>query len=100
MSTFQLTDLVPLLATGVGAWSVFPKAPQAWLDLFDAEKNSYAELFSWFLVYVLIWQGSGGRDVGKSLIGTATMFLIAQAFDFMAKQKRKSIIEQLAAYKA
>lgn len=101
-SKFQLQDLIPLLATGIGAWSVFPKPPEEFSNLLDPAKNTYALPFRWALVFVLIWQGQGGRDVGQSLIGTLVMFLIAQAFNMATERKVKrakaSIAEQLSRY--
>ena len=65
--------LLPI-ATAVGAWGGFPAAPSFFTDL---AKN---ELFQYFMLFVLIWQGGGGQDVGKSLMMTLFMFIFIKMF--------------------
>jgi len=92
----KLNDLIAVLATGAGAWSIFPKAPSAVTDLFDSEQNSFAELFKWLMVYILIWQGQGRLDMGKSLMGTLVMFLIAQVAERFSKKKANDEFDAVA----
>ena len=49
------------LATGIGAYGGFPKAPKAF------EKFAKTELAQWTLVFVLLYQGGAGQDVKFAL---------------------------------
>ena len=62
--------IIHALATALGAFSVFPKAPSYLGDI------QQSELFSWFCVFVLIWQGGGGLHLTFSLIVTLILYLI------------------------
>ena len=92
----QYGDILSLLATGSIAWGVYPKAPTALTDLLDPEQNSFALLLQWFMVFVLIWQGQGKRDVGKALLGTLVMFLFVQVGEYMTKRKTVKKVESIA----
>lgn len=64
------TAFVLPLATALGAWSVFPKPPAIVADL-----QTYT-LFSWFCVFVLLWQGGGGQHLALSAIVTLVLFVL------------------------
>ena len=61
---------LPALATAFGAFGKFPPAPSFMVDLQEAE------LFTWFCLFVLIWQGGGGKRLLFSVILTLVLFLI------------------------
>lgn len=58
------------LATALGAWSVFPKPPSIIADL-----QEYP-VFSWFCVFVLLWQGGGGQNIPRSAICTLILYVL------------------------
>lgn len=63
--------LTGLLATGIGAYGGMPQPPKLFIEI-----TQKYEILQWFLVYVLIWQGSGGYDEKISLYGTIVLFIL------------------------
>jgi hypothetical protein len=74
--------LLPI-ATAVGAWGGFPEAPKFWKDLTER-----SELFRYFTVFILVWQGGGGQNARVSLAITVLLYIIATF------SKWKEIVEQ------
>lgn len=70
------------LATGLLAWAIsanaFPKAPRLFQEF---AKN---ELFRYFLVFVLVYQGGAKQNVGMALMVTVGMFLLSKILDIRA----------------
>lgn len=62
-------DWLHPIATVVGAWGGFPKPPEIFLEL-----TKY-ELFRWFLVFVLAYQGGADEDLRQALIITVVFYL-------------------------
>ena len=62
------------LATGIGAYGGFPKAPKAF------EKLAKTELAQWTLVFVLLYQGGAGQDVKFALAVTLAMYALHHFF--------------------
>jgi len=65
-------DIIHPLATVIGAWGGFPKPPAFFARL---SKN---ELFQYFLVFVLVYQGGGSEDVATSLMLTVGLYLVTK----------------------
>lgn len=63
--------LLPL-ATAVGAFGGFPKAPAFFSELTNNEVGRYLVLF------ILIWQGGAGQDMKLALMVTALMYVLSQ----------------------
>lgn len=60
------------IATALGAWGGFPSPPKFWLDLIQS-----SELFKYFTMFILIWQGGGGTNARVSLAVTVLLYIIA-----------------------
>lgn len=54
----------------LGLMGGFPQPPRALSSLFKFE------LFKWFLMFVLIYQGGGAQDVSKSIVTTVIVYLV------------------------
>jgi len=63
------------IATVMGAWGGFPKPPQVFLNL------TKFELFRWFLVFILAYQGGAGQDIKIALMVTVSLYLITKLFE-------------------
>lgn len=76
MSVFKYwKNFLHPVAIILGAWGGFPKPPQALLDL------TKFELFRWFLVFVIAYQGGPQEDVKTALIVTVALYLITKLFE-------------------
>lgn len=73
----NLAGWVLAIATAIGAWGGFPAAPQWFVDLTDPA-GTPNELFQYVLVFLLIYQGGGGRSMLFSLIMTIIVYLVAK----------------------
>ena len=62
-------------ATVLGAWGGFPQPPKFFIQL------SQYELFRWFLVFVLAYQGGAEEDVQRALLITVVFYLVAKLLD-------------------
>lgn len=65
-------DIIHPLATVVGAWGGFPEPPAFFQRL---SKN---ELFQYFLVFLLVYQGGGSEDIATSLMVTIGLYLMTK----------------------
>ncbi len=63
--------MVGVLATAIGAFGMLPPPPRMLVNLVERYP-----ILQWALMYVLIWQGSGGYDEKLSLFGTAVVYVI------------------------
>ena len=63
--------MVGILGTAVGAFGMLPPPPKMLVRLVER-----FPILQWGLMYVLIWQGSGGYDEKLSLFGTAVVYVI------------------------
>ncbi len=63
--------MVGIFATAIGAFGMLPPPPKMLVRL--VERFPFLQ---WALMYVLIWQGSGGYDEKLSLFGTAVVYVI------------------------
>lgn len=68
-------DWLHPIATVLGAWGGFPKPPKIFLEL------TRFELFRWFLVFTLAYQGGAEEDVRQALIITVIFYLITKLLD-------------------
>ncbi len=78
MASKNLQSWIHPLATAViilGCFGAFPQPPRAIMKL------TRYELFKWFLVFVLIYQGGGGMDLNKSLAATVILYVIVKMFE-------------------
>lgn len=75
----SLKNYIHPLATVLLAWAIaangFPQPPYQFKGLVQNE------LFQYFLVFVLVYQGGGRQDVGMSLLVTVGMFLLTKILD-------------------
>lgn len=62
------------LATGIGAYGGFPKAPKAF------ERFARTEMAQWVLVFVLLYQGGAGQDIKFAASVTIAMYLLHHQF--------------------
>ena len=71
-----MSNYVHPIATVLLAWAIssggFPQAPQFFQQLCQNE------LFQYFLVFVLVYQGGGRQDVGTALMVTIGLYLVAK----------------------
>lgn len=63
------------LATAVGAWGGFPKAPDMWQEM------AQNELFQYLCVFILCWQGGGQQDMKTAFIATAIIYFVAKLLE-------------------
>ena len=63
--------MVGVLGTAIGAFGMLPPPPKMLVRLVER-----FPILQWALMYVLIWQGSGGYDEKLSLFGTAVVYVI------------------------
>lgn len=68
-------DWLHPVATVLGAWGGFPRPPKIFLEL-----TKY-ELFRWFLIFVLAYQGGADEDLKQALIITTIFYLITKLLD-------------------
>jgi len=72
----SLKNYIHPIATVLLAWAIssggFPQAPQFFQQLCQNE------LFQYFLVFVLVYQGGGRQDVGTALMVTVGLYLVAK----------------------
>jgi hypothetical protein len=68
-------DWLHPIATVMGAWGGFPKPPKVFLEL------TRFELFRWFLVFILAYQGGAEEDIRQALIITVIFYLITKLLD-------------------
>jgi hypothetical protein len=71
-NTLNLAGMILPLATALGGFSTFPEMPPMLKQL------GQNELFRYFCLFVLIWQGGGGQNVQTSLIATLVSFVIVK----------------------
>lgn len=62
-------------ATAVGAWGGYPQPPDVVKSLFSSE------LFQYFAVFVLVWQGGANQDLGVAVAGTAMLYGVFKALE-------------------
>lgn len=78
----SLKNYIHPLATVLIAWAIaangFPQPPQMFRNLVQNE------LFQYFLVFVLVYQGGGRQDLGMSLMVTVGLFLLSKILDLRA----------------
>jgi hypothetical protein len=71
-----VTAFIQPLATALIAWAIasngFPQAPEFFRQLCSME------LFQYFLVFVLIYQGGGRQDAGLALMVTLGLYLVTK----------------------
>ena len=72
---FTDKQILLAFATAIGAYGGFPNAPAAFSLL------TRYEIFQWFLVFVLIYQGGGGQDIKFSLMITAALYMVHVILD-------------------
>lgn len=65
-------EIVHPLATVVGAWGGFPEPPHFFKRL------AQNELFQYFLVFLLVYQGGGSEDIATSLMVTVGLYLVTK----------------------
>ena len=75
MNNLNLNQWVLPLATAVGAFGGFPEAPA-----FVKQLQQY-ELFKYFLLFVLIWQGGAGQNVQTALILTVVLAVLLKVLN-------------------
>ena len=68
-------DWLHPIATVMGAWGGFPKPPKVFLEL------TRFELFRWFLVFVLAYQGGAEEDIRQALAITVIFYLVTKLLD-------------------
>ena len=68
-------DWLHPVATVLGAWGGFPQPPKIFLRL------SRYELFQWFLVFALAYQGGAEEQIQQALIITVVFYLISKLLD-------------------
>ena len=84
-------DIAHPLATVIGAWGGFPEPPAIFKRL------AKHELFQYFLVFVLVYQGGGSEDIAQSLMITIGLYLITKILNLRAlvgdlEQRGKPVI--------
>ncbi len=74
-----LKNYIHPIATVLLAWAIaangFPQPPQIFKNL------AQNELFQYFLVFVLVYQGGARQDIGMALMVTVGLFLLAKILD-------------------
>jgi len=65
-------DILHPIATVVGAWGGFPKPP-----IFFKKLAQY-EIFQWFLVFLLAYQGGADEDLAQAFAVTIGLYLITK----------------------
>ena len=68
-------EIIHPLATVLGAWGGFPKPPAIFRRL------ASSELFRYFLVFALVYQGGGGENIARSVMVTVGFYLAAKILD-------------------
>jgi len=68
-------EIIHPLATVLGAWGGFPQPPAFFKRL------ARSEIFRYFLVFALVYQGGGGENIAKSLMVTVGFYLAAKILD-------------------
>ena len=76
--------MVGVLGTAIGAFGLMPPPPKMLVDVVQKYP-----ILQWALMYVLIWQGSGGYDEKLSLFGTAVVYVI---YKVMKSYEPKEIV--------
>jgi hypothetical protein len=65
-------EIVHPLATVIGAWGGFPEPPAFFKRL------AHNELFQYFLVFALVYQGGGSENIATSLMVTVGLYLVTK----------------------
>ena len=68
-------DIIHPLATVLGAWGGFPEPPAFFKRL---ARN---ELFQYFLVFALVYQGGGNQEIATSLMVVVGLYLVTKILD-------------------
>ena len=68
-------DWLHPVATVMGAWGGFPKPPKLFLEL------TRFEIFRWFLVFILAYQGGAEEDIKGALLITVVFYLTTKLLD-------------------
>jgi hypothetical protein len=92
----SFSNYIHPVATVLLAWAIssggFPQAPQFFQQLCQNE------LFQYFLVFVLVYQGGGRQDVGTALMVTVGLYLITKILSLRSLvgevQQQRIIIKQ------
>ena len=74
--------LILPLATAIGAFGGFPTPPQ------EFQMLTRYEIFRWFVVFVLIWQGGGQQDLQLALLTTSIVYLVTKILDMRRTMNR------------
>lgn len=70
LENYDRMEIVHALATMVGAFSVFPEVPDV---LKNFTKN---EAVKWILVFVLVWQGGGRKNIRLAVVLTIATYIL------------------------
>lgn len=85
----NLSNVILALATVLGAWGGFPDPPQFFKDL-----TKY-QLFKYYLVFVLLYQGGAGQDITLALLITVVFYIVTkvsdEAYELLKKHLKKHL---------
>lgn len=75
---YTLDELLPAIATGLGAMGMFPSAPKY-------VKDAVAQFpaLKWVAVFILVWQGGGGGDTSLAMYTAIIMYIAYYVLDYM-----------------
>lgn len=74
--------LIHPLATSLGAFGGFPTPPV------EFQMLTQYEIFRWFTVFTLVWQGGGGQDLQLALLTTGIAYLVTKILDMRRTMNR------------
>jgi len=67
---FSQDQLILAAATAISAFSRFPQIPRSLERIYENE------LVQWALVFILLWQGGGGKNAELSLLMTVVFYVV------------------------
>ena len=81
--------MVGVLGTAIGGFGLMPPPPKMMVDFVQKYP-----ILQWALLYVLIWQGSGGYDEKLSLFGTLVVFVIYKIMKSFEAKEVEIVVEE------
>ena len=75
MATTNFQSYIWPIATALIAWGGFPRPPRMFSEL---ARN---EIFQYFLVFVLVWQGGGQKNIPMAATVTLIFFVATRLLD-------------------
>ena len=82
MTTYSAGKFLLPMATLLGAWGGFPDPPRSFVWL--TKTLPYGKyFFNWLMIFILVFQGGGGKDPKLSFLASGIFFAFVQLIRYI-----------------